>query len=191
MAELNAQQVLEEFIDRISPRLNTYEQAVYLYVLRHSRLKGLDSAVIALKSERTRIAFGIGQEGTPMSESSAYKNLQSLAAKGCIEIIKTEHKGKRIRALLPTEMNGFAVPTADIPDVDIEEMDFFEDAGNRLAIFHRENGRCFYTLRTLDETTFVIDHVVSRPEGSNNYRNVVAASREANNRKGAKTAEEF
>jgi 5-methylcytosine-specific restriction endonuclease McrA len=58
-------------------------------------------------------------------------------------------------------------------------------------ILKRENYRCFYTLEKLDEKNFVIDHVVSRPNGDNSYRNVVAASREANNRKGSTAADDF
>ena len=70
-------------------------------------------------------------------------------------------------------------------------MDFFEIPENRLLILGRENHRCFYTLVALDKDNFVIDHVVSRPNGDNSYRNVVAASREANNRKGSMSAEDF
>ncbi len=37
----------------------------------------------------------------------------------------------------------------------------------------------------------VIEHVVSRPAGGNGYRNVVAACRQYNNRKGDSDAEDF
>lgn len=80
---------------------------------------------------------------------------------------------------------------SEMPEQNIEEMDFFEIPENRLLILEREGRRCFYTLRDLDEKNFVIDHVVSRPNGNNGYRNVVAASREANNRKGAMLADDF
>jgi hypothetical protein len=46
-------------------------------------------------------------------------------------------------------------------------------------------------LAKLDERNFVVEHVVSRPVGNNSYRNVVAASREVNNRKGSMSAEGF
>jgi hypothetical protein len=36
-----------------------------------------------------------------------------------------------------------------------------------------------------------VEHVVSRPAGENSYRNCVAAAREANNKKGATSAEDF
>jgi len=70
-------------------------------------------------------------------------------------------------------------------------MDFFEVPENRLLILKREKFRCFYTLRPLDQENFVIDHIVSRPNGDNSFRNLVAASREANNRKGSMLAEDY
>ena len=54
---------------------------------------------------------------------------------------------------------------------------------NRERILAREGGRCFYCLRQLTKENHVIEHVVSRPVGSNGYRNLVAACRECNNRK--------
>jgi HNH endonuclease len=75
--------------------------------------------------------------------------------------------------------------------VTIETMDFFEVAKNRLLILAREGGRCFYCLRAIDASNHVIEHVVSRPAGTNGYRNVVAACRQCNNRKGAFLAEDL
>ncbi|MGH9598742.1 MAG: HNH endonuclease, partial [Terracidiphilus sp.] len=76
-------------------------------------------------------------------------------------------------------------------EVDIEAMDFFDVHENRLLLLKREGYKCFYTLQRLNGDNFVVEHVVSRPEGNNSYRNCVAASREANNRKGNATAEDF
>jgi len=70
-------------------------------------------------------------------------------------------------------------------------MDFFNVPENRILLLKRENYRCFYTLQKLDESNFVVEHVISRPAGNNSYRNLVAASREANNKKGAMSAEDY
>lgn len=181
----------QQFQDYLAPKLDTYEQAVYLYIFRHSRFVGQEEAVLSFKSARTRMATGLGMDGTPMSESSAYKKLKSLEQKQCIDLVQTEHKGTRIHLHLPNEIAGMIPPIPTTPDeIDIEQIDFF-DAENRLAILKRDGFRCFYTLKQIDSNSFVVDHVVSRPSGDNTYRNLVAASREANNRKGEMPAEDF
>jgi 5-methylcytosine-specific restriction endonuclease McrA len=70
-------------------------------------------------------------------------------------------------------------------------MDFFEVPENRELILRREGARCFYCLRDIDESSFVAEHVISRPAGSNGFRNVVAACRQCNNRKKSVPAEDY
>lgn len=73
----------------------------------------------------------------------------------------------------------------------IEQMDFFNVLENRQLILLREQGRCFYCLRKLDDQNYVIEHVQSRPTGNNGYRNVVAACRQCNNRKNDSSADNW
>lgn len=180
-----------QFQDHLAPRLDTYEQAIYLYVFRHSRLLGLDEVTLGFKSARTRLATGIGEGGKPMSESTAYKKLASLQAKGCITNVRTNHTGRVLRLHLPSEIDGLITEPPVEPEQDLEAMDFFGVPENRALLLKRENHRCFYTLQQLDANNFIVEHVVSRPAGNNSYRNCVAASREANNRKGTMPAEDF
>jgi hypothetical protein len=188
---MDAAKFLADFQDHLGPRLDVYEQAVYLYVVRHSRMLGLNEVVIGFKSARSAMAFGIGKAGSPMSENSCYLKLRSLADKGCLELLGTVHGGTKLRAFLPDEIVG-VIPLAMAPTtLTLEEMDFFGVPENRALILRREDARCFYCLREIDENSFVIEHVVSRPEGSNSYRNVVAACRQCNNRKGQSLAEDF
>jgi hypothetical protein len=180
-----------QYQDHLAPRLDTYEQAIYLYIFRKSRLLGLDEVTVGFKTERARMATGIGEKGKPMSEGTCYSKLQSLAEKGCIQAVRTNHAGRLLRLFLPSEIPGIIPPPAQEHVVDIEAMDFFEDPGNRLLLLKREGYKCFYTLQKLDKDNFIVEHVVSRPAGNNSYRNCVAASREANNKKGATSAEDF
>ena len=50
----------EHFQDHLAPKLDTYEQAIYLYVFRHSRLLNLEEITIGFKSARHRLATGVG-----------------------------------------------------------------------------------------------------------------------------------
>ncbi len=180
-----------QFQDYLAPKLDAYEQAIYLYIFRHSRLVGIDEVTIGFKSARNRTACGVGEKGKPMSENTAYIKLASLQEKGCISILRTTHTGRALKLYLPSEILGVVQEVLPEVVLDLEEMDFFTVPENRLLLLKREEFRCFYTLQSLDESNFVVEHVVSRPEGNNSYRNLVAASREANNKKGATSAEDF
>jgi hypothetical protein len=189
---MDTKQFIEQFQDYLAPKLDTYEQALYLYIFRQSRLLGADEVVIGFKSARRRMACGIGEAGRPMSENTAYEKLRSLQSKGCIEIVASEHSGRRIRLKLPDEILGIIPPPAtQAAPLSIEEMDFFAVPENRTMILEREEHSCFYCLRVLTAESYVIEHVVSRPTGDNGYRNVVAACRECNNRKNDSTAEDY
>lgn len=183
--------IIEQFQDWLAPRLDTYEQAIYLYLFRHGRLQGIEEIVVGFKSARRRMALGVGAQGTPMAEGTCYEKLRSLQTKGCIDILASERGGTRIRLRLPSEISGLIQAPMLEPTVSLDDLDFFEVPANRRAILVREAGRCFYCLRTIDQASHVIEHVVSRPDGGNGYRNVVAACRECNNRKGSIVAEEF
>ena len=187
---MEPEQVLKDFQDHLAPRLDTYEQAIYLYLFRHTRLVRVEEAVVGFKSARRRMACGVGEKGKPMSENTAYEKLRFLQKKGCIVILDTNREGRKIRLKLPSEIPGVVVATAPEPP-DLEAEDFFEIEENRLRILAREGHHCFYCVRQLTVDNYVIEHITSRPEGSNGYRNVVAACRECNNRKGSSTAEEW
>ena len=188
---MDLERFLLDFQDHLAPRLDTYEQAIYLYVFRHSRLIGVDDVIIGFKSARRRMACGVGEKGKPMSENTAYEKLRSLQAKGCIVVLDSTREGRKIRLLLPSEIPGVVAPEQPPAARDLESEDFFADDGNRRRIVAREGNRCFYCLRTLTQENYVIEHVVSRPAGGNGYRNVVAACRQCNNRKDSSAAEQW
>ncbi len=182
---MDLEEFITNFLDYLAPRLDTYEQAIYLYLFRHTRLLGLEEAVIGFKSARRRMACGVGEKGKPMSENTAYEKLRSLEEKGCIVILDSTHEGRKIRLKLPCEIAGVVMKEEPPTMPDLETQDFFNVEENRARILMREGNRCFYCLRQLNGENYVIEHVVSRPMGDNTYRNVVAACRQCNNRKGA------
>jgi hypothetical protein len=182
---------LEEFQDHLAPKLDTYEQAIYLYLFRHSRLIGKDEITVGFKSARKRMAFGVGEHGKAMAEGTCYKKLRSLKKKGCVEILDSVRDGTRIRLKLPSEIPGVVRLEVAEPPPDLENLDFFHVLGNRLAILKREGGRCFYCFRAIEGSNFVIEHVLPDQRDNHSYRNLVAACRNCNNRKGKGLAEDY
>src|ERR1035437_3805201 len=188
---LDLKEFFIQFQDHLAPKLDTYEQAIYLYIFRKSRRLALDMCTIGFNSERTRLATGSCEKGKPMGRSTCELKVQSLEEKGCIRVVRVNHDGRLLRLNLPSEIPGIIPLPAQESEVDIEVMDFFNVSSNRLLLLKRENYKCFYTLQKLDKDNFIVEHVVSRPAGNNSYRNCVAASREANNKKGATSAEDY
>lgn len=182
---------IEIFQDYLAPKLDTYEQVIYLYIFRHSRLQGKEEITIGFKSARRKMALGVGEGGATISEGTCYKKLRSLESKGFLKNLGTEHGGTKIRLHLPSEIGGVVVPQEVNPILDLEEMDFFVVPENRLAILRRESYKCFYCLSALNMSNHVVEHVLSRPEGNNTYRNLVAACVSCNNRKGNRLVDEF
>jgi len=166
-----------------------YEQAIYLYIARHTIVEGKVEATIGLKSARRKLAFGIGKAGTPPSERIIYDKLRSLESKECVKVLSSERSG--IRIVVPAEIPGLISVLSPAKHVPPEELDFFSVPENRTRILEREGWQCFYCLAKLDQNNHVIEHVVSRPEGDNSYKNVVAACRRCNNRKDSALAEVF
>jgi hypothetical protein len=128
---------IETFQDYLAPKLDAYEQAIYLYIFRHSRLQGKEEVTIGFHSARRKIAFGKGESRTPMSQRTCYEKLRSLESKGFLKVLGTEHGGTKIRLLIPSEIWSLVVPQKVNP-ITLEEMDFFAVPENRLAILRRE-----------------------------------------------------
>jgi hypothetical protein len=179
-----------DFQDHAAPRLDMYEQAIYLYVARQTLATEPREAVIGFKSARKKMAFGVGKAGTAPSEGVIYEKLKGLERKGFLRILSSERTGTKVRLFLPAEIAGVIPKQAKEAEVGLEEIDFFSDPAHRRLILLRDGHRCFYCLRNLDDNNYVIEHVVSRPAGTNSYRNLVASCRQCNNRKDAGTAED-
>ena len=124
--KMDNQNFFIEFVDFMAPKMDTYEQSIYLYIFRYSRLIDQEEVVIGFKSERKRMACGIGEQGKPMSEGTVYKKLQSLETKGFIKILASEWSGRRIKLFLPHEISGIIPEKIEEKKLNLEEMDFLK-----------------------------------------------------------------
>jgi len=188
---MNADEFLRGFVDYASPKLDAYEQAIYLYLVRCTHLEGLTDNLVSVTSASERTAVGIAKQGARISRNAYRAKLQSLERKGFIRIMGKEYSGTRIRVFLPSEVPGVIPDTKTATPMDLEKLDFYTVTENRDAIFVREKGRCFYCMVLLNNKNRVVDHIVSRPKGSNSYRNCVAACLQCNSEKGQTAADDF
>jgi hypothetical protein len=107
---MDLREFIAQFQDHLAPKLDTYEQAIYLYVFRHSRLIGLEQVTLGFKSARRRMARGAGEKGKAMSLATVYLKLASLQAKGCIDILRITDAGRELKLYLPSEIAGLIAP---------------------------------------------------------------------------------
>ncbi len=188
---IDARTAIEQFQDYLAPQLDVYEQAVYLYVLRHTRLIGKPRLKVELKTVRHQIAKGLGKRGSRIGVATCLEKLRSLDAKGCISLSVNRDSAPTVRVFLPSEMPDLIESIDGECTADLETMDFFNDAANRRRVLKREAGRCFYCRRKLSDSNMSIDHVSPRPAGDNGYRNIVASCKRCNNRKGDSSPEDL
>lgn len=183
-------QTLIDIQDYLVPTLDTYEQALYHYVLRYTLLVGKRSAIISVKT--ANIGLGKSKAGSLPSENQKAIKLRGLAEKGCLEIVGRSHKGTEVRPIFPEEIPGMIPKAVDIEAPNIEEIDFFDGRAYVDSLLEREGGKCFYTMQKINRESCVLDHVVPQSKGGDNsYRNIVAASFDANSIKSDKNADDF
>ena len=72
---MDLREFIAQFQDHLAPQVDTYEQTIYLYVFRHSRLIGLDQVTLGFKSARRHMARDAGEKGNGMSLNTVYSKL--------------------------------------------------------------------------------------------------------------------
>lgn len=176
--------VLKQIEDHLFPalKLSVRERSLYYHLLRHTRLLGKDSALFAVAP----LANSLN-----VAESSARQDIRALDAKGCIQIERSR-RGHLVRVLLPAEVDGIVPVEEPALPIDLESIDFFKSREYVGALVKREDGRCFYCLRKVDEEHCELDHAVPQMHGvDNSYRNIVASCHECNTTKQGEDASDF
>lgn len=179
------QHLQSEIEDLLFPELglDVWERTLYYYLLRHTRTVGVEQALFAIQPLAT--ALGVGQ-------TKARDALRSLHNKGCVRIETRSGAGHMVRVLLPAEIGLARRKTENEGAINIEDLDFFTGRKYVAAVVEREEGRCFYCLRSIDAATCVLDHAVPQVNGGDHsYRNVVASCHECNSRKQGQDADDF
>ncbi len=190
---IDIRKVLQQVQDFLVPRLDCYEQMIYHYLFRHTRLDGKPGTTLGTRAIQSKIGGGMGKQGRPPSQRVISDKLRTLERKGCIKILGRSAKGTALEVLLPHEIPGVVLDTPQLSQEDIDTLDFFNDPQRRLAILRREGGRCFWCLRKITESNYSLDHVSPRsgPVEDHTFRNVVACCWECNSSKQTTGADEF
>jgi hypothetical protein len=166
-------EILIEIQDRVVPLLDSYEQAIYHYVFRHTYLSG--EARTLFSTRTAEIGFGSGDRTKQPSWKTRSNRLKSLEQKGCVKIVERSNKGMLVEIVLPSQMPFLQQVDTPQAELDIEELDFYKDKRLLESILERENFKCFYTARKISAENCYLDHVTPQAKvGNNSYRNNVA-----------------
>ncbi len=183
---------INDFVDLVVPKLDTTELSIYLYVVRHSWLEGKESIIVSISNAAKSNSFGLGNKGGTMGISATRNKVYTLEKKGFVKVIDSTYSGLRIKPILPWDVPDLKRQSElDKEKIPMEKLDFYSDPFLRMAILKRENNRCFYSFQKITEDNFVIDHVVSKPNGDNSYMNLVATTKAMNSKKDNMTADDF
>lgn len=165
-------------------KLDTYERSLYYYLLRQTRL---------IDKNETIFVITTAPQNVGITDFAARNRLRKMDKKGCIRILEVRRDGLKISVLLPTEIDGCVVEKIQkIQQVNIENVDFYNDKRFRETILKRENSKCFYCLRKITKENYILDHLTSQVNGGNNsYKNIVASCHECNSVKSGKNGEDY
>ena len=187
-AELVWKQVEDLVVSRLS--LSAVDRAVYMHLLRHSRLEGKARLCFSIQWSAGRLRF---------SGDTVRQAVRRLVEQGALSLLERSKAGHVVLVRLPEEIPAVSArkvemlrPTHLTPAVNLEEMDFLQTRTLRRAIHERESGACFYCLRRVPIRVRCLDHVVPRVRsGSNSYRNLVSCCQQCNAQKGEREAQDF
>lgn len=183
-------ELLIEIQDRLVPILDSYEQAIYHYLFRHTYLSGKQQTLFSTRT--AEIGFGSGDKSKTPSWKTRSAKLKSLEKKGCITIVERSNKGMLVEILLPSEITTIQEPDLIKEELDLESLDFYNDRRLLITLLEREGYRCFYTGKKISDKNCYLDHIFPQSDGGNNsYRNIVVTCFDANSLKSNKPVDEF
>jgi len=184
------EEILIEIQDKLVPILDSYEQAIYHYLFRHTYLVGVETCLYSTRT--AEIGLGTGDNSKQPSMKTRSKKLRSLEEKGCVQILERSNKGITVKLFLPNEIPGIQTQVVESESLDLEELDFYKDRRLLNSLLDREDYRCFYTGRKITAENCYLDHVIPQASsGNNSYKNIVASCYDANSMKNDKPADEF
>jgi hypothetical protein len=180
--------VLTEFVDFLLPLLTPYEGTVYLYLLRHSHLKGAAEVRVGKRT----IGADLGRSTRASGGNYAHVSevLRSLEAKGCIAAGDTRRDGTLYVVQRPSDVPA-AMERMAASAPAAAPRDYYTAPELRRELFERDHWSCQYCGDTLTAETATLDHFVPVSKGGgNDLENLRTCCLMCNSIKSGRTYEE-
>ncbi len=180
--------ILIQFVDELLPELTPYENALYIYFLRHSYLNGKIEIRIGKRSIGSTFVRGV--RGNRANFSHITSVLLDLEKKGCIKIGDTNREGTLYTILLPDQIpmvKEKLLATAEPQPDD----DYFTNPDKRKEVFERDKWICFYCGEKVTSENATLDHYIPQWKGGKHSKeNLRTCCLVCNSIKSGKTYEE-
>jgi predicted DNA-binding transcriptional regulator len=177
--------LLIEVMDYLVParRLSPTELAVYLFVLRQTRLHGRRQFQMRI-SKVARILR--------MQDMTLRLLLRSLEQKGCLSVVVNERTRFIVAARMPAEAVAWAIHHNPLITWPQRRFGRRRTKAIKRAMLALQDYRCFYCLKRLPFKRAVTDHVAAVTRGGKTtWENLVASCRECNQLKQTHSARVF
>ena len=166
MKEPDAISAIKELVDFLLPELTPYELSFYIFLLRKSHFE--DGSEELRVGKRT-IASNCGKGTRSDKANFAHVTtvLNSLEAKGCIQIGNTTREGTLYRVKLPRQIPFVTGKIAALEKSD-SVIDYFNDQIKRRELFERDKWLCYYCGERVTEENATLDHYIPVSLGGSN-----------------------
>jgi hypothetical protein len=176
---------LVEVLDFLVPmrRLHPTELAVYLFVIRQTRLLGC--RLLRLRTSKVARLLAI-------QDATLHFNLRRLEQKGCLQVVANERTRFVVAGRMPAEVIRWALRHGVFfPGVQ-RRFNRGRAARMKRTMLSLQKRRCFYCYKLLTLQRAVCDHVVAVTRGGNpSWENLVVSCRECNQLKQTHSARDF
>ena len=121
-------------------------------------------------------------DGQLTKNESIRSRTQILVELGCIKISRNRSGANDFYVFLPSQIpfvkKAIEAETNGSKNQNIAKanVDCYNDIGRRIKILERDKRSCVYCLKSVDENSFYLDHIVPRADGGPNYKNNLATT---------------
>ena len=163
MKESDPVDMISQIVDFVLPELTPYELSFYLFLLRNSHIK-CGASDLRVGKRTISQKCGKGTRADISNFAHVTKVLNSLEAKGCIEIGDTNREGTLYKVRRPSDMP-FVATMISQSEASAPSVDYFNDPEKRRQLFDRDGWLCHYCGERVTDKNATLDHYVPVCQG--------------------------